>query len=153
MYFLWYLNCYKIVVVTLVFFVLSVPLQELQAVSGGRITLPCNITSPLSDDIVALVLWYKGDMKVPIYTLDARRGGLEKAKHFPSAKLGRRIHFDVHLKLPGLTIDPVRADDDGSWRCRVEYKRFRTLSHNYILKVVGMHILLFIIFAIVSLKN
>lgn len=83
-------------------------------------------------------------MKVPIYTLDARRGGLERAKHFPSTKFGRRIHFDVHLKLPGLTIDPVRADDDGSWRCRVEYKRFRTLSHNYILKVVGMDLSLFI---------
>lgn len=92
-------------------------------------------------------------MKVPIYTLDARRGGLERAKHFPSTKFGRRIHFDVHLKLPGLTIDPVRADDDGSWRCRVEYKRFRTLSHNYILKVVGMILSLFIVAVIFCYLN
>lgn len=111
----------------------------MEAIAGTQATLPCNITSPLEDDAVALVLWYKGDMKVPIYTLDARRGGLEKSKHFSSTTLGRRIHFDVHRRLPGLTIDPVRPDDEERWRCRVEYKKFRTLSHNYILKVFGMY--------------
>ncbi|KFM71257.1 hypothetical protein X975_03198, partial [Stegodyphus mimosarum] len=75
-------------------------------------------------------------MKVPIYTLDARKVPLAKAVHFPSARLGRRVHFDIHSRPPALTIDPVKGDDEGTYRCRVEYKRFRTLSYTYELKVV-----------------
>ncbi|GFY41423.1 uncharacterized protein TNIN_243981 [Trichonephila inaurata madagascariensis] len=97
--------------------------HEYYAVAGGRISMPCNITAPSSDDVVTLVLWYKGDMKVPIYTLDARKGPIEKSKHFPSKQLGRRVHFDLHVRNPGLTIDPVKGEDQGIYRCRVEYKR------------------------------
>ncbi|XP_054717865.1 nephrin-like [Uloborus diversus] len=110
--------------------------HEFYAVAGGRISLPCNISAPASDDVVTLVLWYKGDMRVPIYTLDARKTPLEKSKHFPSSKLGRRMHFDTHVKMPGLTIDPVRGDDEGIYRCRVEFRKFRTLSYTYELKVI-----------------
>ncbi|GBM74988.1 hypothetical protein AVEN_231520-1 [Araneus ventricosus] len=76
-------------------------------------------------------------MKVPIYTLDARKGPIEKSKHFPSKQLGRRVHFDLHVRNPGLTIDPVKGEDQGIYRCRVEYKRYRTLSYMYELKVIG----------------
>ncbi|XP_055943583.1 nephrin-like isoform X3 [Argiope bruennichi] len=110
--------------------------HEYYAVAGGRISMPCNITAPSSDDVVTLVLWYKGDMKVPIYTLDARKGPIEKSKHFPSKQLGRRVHFDLHVRNPGLTIDPVKGEDQGIYRCRVEYKRYRTLSYMYELKVI-----------------
>ncbi|XP_042897578.1 cell surface glycoprotein MUC18 isoform X4 [Parasteatoda tepidariorum] len=110
--------------------------HEFYAVAGNRISMPCNITAPSSDDVVTLVLWYKGDMKVPIYTLDARKGPIEKSKHFPSSKLGRRVHFDLHVKNPGLAIDPVKGEDAGTYRCRVEYKRYRTLSYQYELKVI-----------------
>ncbi|KAG8194330.1 hypothetical protein JTE90_029206 [Oedothorax gibbosus] len=112
------------------------PVHEYHAVAGGRVSMPCNITAPTLDDSVTLVLWYKGDMKVPIYTLDARKGPVEKSKHFPSARLGRRVHFDLHVKTPGLTIDPVKGEDEGVYRCRVEYKRYRTLSYMYELRVI-----------------
>ncbi|GFV30862.1 uncharacterized protein TNCV_4012961 [Trichonephila clavipes] len=101
---------------------LAATAHEYYAVAGGRISMPCNITAPSSDDVVTLVLWYKGDMKVPIYTLDARKGPIEKSKHFPSKQLGRRVHFDLHVRNPGLTIDPVKGEDQGIYRCRVEYK-------------------------------
>ncbi|XP_054713696.1 nephrin-like [Uloborus diversus] len=110
--------------------------RQYHAVAGGRVTMPCNISAPTPEDVVTLILWYKGDIKVPIYTLDARKGPIEKSKHFPSSKLGRRVHFDLHVKTPGLSIDPVKAEDEGFYKCRVEYKRYRTLSYTYDLKVI-----------------
>lgn len=115
----------------------TLPTRTFHAVAGGRVFLPCNISTPTSEDVVTLILWYKGDVKVPIYTLDARKGPIEKSKHFPSSKLGRRVHFDLHVKVPGLSIDPVKAEDEGFYRCRVEYKRYRTLTYTYDLKVIG----------------
>lgn len=40
----------------------------------ARVSLPCDISPPTSDDSVALILWYKDDSVAPIYTLDARKG-------------------------------------------------------------------------------
>lgn len=119
------------------YFIFSEKTRHMHAVAGGRVFLPCNISVPTPEDIVTLILWYKGDVKVPIYTLDARKGPIEKSKHFPSSKLGRRVHFDLHVKVPGLSIDPVKAEDEGFYRCRVEYKRYRTLTSAYDLKVIG----------------
>lgn len=36
-------------------------------VAGGKVSLPCNITPPLANDAVTLILWYKDDSNTPIY--------------------------------------------------------------------------------------
>src|SRR2546426_362214 len=50
-------------------------------VVGGKAALPCNITSPTVDDAVSLILWYKEESSTPIYSLDARKGNLDQARH------------------------------------------------------------------------
>ncbi|GFQ71882.1 ig-like domain-containing protein [Trichonephila clavata] len=56
----------------------------MEAVAGGRLSLPCDITSPIVDDEVYLVLWYKDEVATPIYSLDARRGPLGRRDMLPT---------------------------------------------------------------------
>ncbi|GFR11065.1 uncharacterized protein TNCT_562692 [Trichonephila clavata] len=109
-------------------------MPELWAVAGRRASLPCNLSEP--DDSVTLILWYKGETKAPIYTLDARKGALDKARHFPSTELGARANFVMSNDPPTLEMNPVFAEDDGVYKCRTEFKRSRTLT-----QMVRLHVI------------
>ncbi|PRD32548.1 UNVERIFIED_CONTAM: hypothetical protein NCL1_20081 [Trichonephila clavipes] len=113
-------------------------MPELWAVAGRRASLPCNLSEP--DDSVTLILWYKGETKAPIYTLDARKGALDKARHFPSTELGARANFVMSNDPPTLEMNPVFAEDDGVYKCRTEFKRSRTLT-----QMVRLHVIEFTI--------
>ena len=45
---------------------------QVSCVARSSVELPCNLTSPLKDDQVRLVLWFKNDSAKPIYTYDTR---------------------------------------------------------------------------------
>ncbi|XP_054708867.1 hemicentin-2-like isoform X1 [Uloborus diversus] len=94
--------------------------SRLTVVAGGRAELPCDLNLTLA----SLVLWHRGfGAGTPLYSVDARAGaGLANARHFSAPSLGARAHFQEGR----LTLDPVQESDDGSYRCRVEYKRSRT---------------------------
>ncbi|GIY07108.1 hypothetical protein CDAR_101081 [Caerostris darwini] len=109
-------------------------MPELWAVAGRRASLPCNLSEP--DDSITLILWYKGEAKAPIYTLDARKGALDKARHFPSTELGARANFLMSNDPPTLELNPVFAEDDGVYKCRTEFKRSRTLTQMIRLHVI-----------------
>ncbi|XP_035206372.1 nephrin-like [Stegodyphus dumicola] len=98
----------------------------MQAVSGGRLSLPCDITSPISDDEVYLVLWYKDEVATPIYSLDARRGQLGQARHATSETLTGRAYFSSVPQPAVLQIDKVSLEDEGLYRCRVDFRKART---------------------------
>lgn len=110
-------------------------MPEIWAVAGQRASLPCNLSEP--EESVTLILWYKGESKAPIYTLDARKSALENARHFPSTELGTRANFDMDADLPTLDLNPVHAEDDGIYKCRTEFKRSRTLTQLVRLNVIG----------------
>lgn len=116
-------------------FLLAQGYSQYYAVAGGKISLPCNVSFS-SEGLVSLILWYKGDTGVPIYTVDARRGPLNEAKHFPSSELGTRAYFDTISKIPNLSIDPVQVEDEGDYKCRIDYKRSRTVNYDVRLKVI-----------------
>ncbi|CAL1280148.1 unnamed protein product [Larinioides sclopetarius] len=111
---------------------------EIQAVIGSTVSLPCNLSPPSNDDIISLVLWYRLDLPNPIYTLDARSApSADMAKHFSSKVLGSRAYFNVSRRsLAHLKIDPVDEDDAGEYRCRVDFKRGRTMSRLVKLNVI-----------------
>ena len=52
------------------FFDFSFPVPEtsVSAVQGSSVELPCNLTAPIYGDKVRLVLWFKNDSNLPIYT-------------------------------------------------------------------------------------
>ncbi|UYV66083.1 hypothetical protein LAZ67_4000100 [Cordylochernes scorpioides] len=109
---------------------------EYLSVAGQRISLPCAINT--TEEPISLILWYKGDSDVPIYTLDGRRSPLATARHFPALELGNRAHFDVSARPPFLSLDPVEPTDRGDYRCRVDYRRSRTVIRPLRLLVIGI---------------
>lgn len=43
------------------------PITFIEAVQGGTARLPCNVTTPVADDKVTLVIWYKDGLISPIH--------------------------------------------------------------------------------------
>ncbi|GFU02983.1 ig-like domain-containing protein [Nephila pilipes] len=109
------------------------PLVE--AVVGGRASLPCNVT--LEDNEATLILWYRSDLPNPIYTLDVRKNPLRNAEHFRSVEIESRANFDVATHPPALLLNDVTTDDEDDYRCRVDLRRSRTLILHSRLRVIG----------------
>ncbi|XP_049528834.1 hemicentin-1-like [Dermacentor silvarum] len=110
---------------------------RLTAVVEGAVELPCNLSVPASNhdrDNVTLVLWSKSGVHGPLYSVDARNSPLERAKHFPSPDLGGRYDFNTSaLPTALLRIDPVRPEDAGEFKCRVDFRWART--HTYVVSL------------------
>ncbi|XP_076365961.1 protein turtle homolog B-like [Tachypleus tridentatus] len=106
------------------------------AVVGGKVALPCDISSPAADDVAVLILWYRGESAQPIYTLDARRGKVNQARQLVSSYLENRAYFNMINRPAFLQLDPVRLDDAGEYRCRVDFRKARTINTVITLKVI-----------------
>ncbi|XP_076373797.1 neural cell adhesion molecule 2-like isoform X2 [Tachypleus tridentatus] len=106
------------------------------AVLGGKVALPCDISSPSVNDSAALVLWYKDDSAQPIYTLDARRGNVDQAHQSSSPQLESRAYFNMINRPAFLQLDPVKEDDAGEYRCRVDFHKARTVNTVITLKII-----------------
>ncbi|XP_054719187.1 synaptogenesis protein syg-2-like [Uloborus diversus] len=109
-------------------------------VAGSPVNLPCNITPPGeeedAEDAIALVLWYKDESTTPIYSLDARQGSLDQARHAAKEGLGTRARLSISERPAFLKLDPVLMDDEGEYKCRADFKKARTRYMSVILKVV-----------------
>ncbi|XP_076325599.1 nephrin-like [Tachypleus tridentatus] len=99
---------------------------DLYAFPGRRTDLPCNITPEATDDNLDLVLWYTDKSPSPIYSLDARHGGLETARHWKSDDMASRIYFNISGSIARLQIDPVVKQDEGDFLCRVDFRKARS---------------------------
>ncbi|KAH9522415.1 hypothetical protein DERF_005989 [Dermatophagoides farinae] len=115
--------------------------QPYNTLIGEPISLPCNITPPTSDDDVSLILWYRDDQSTPIYTVDARGIGnsLKTAKHFHDmAILGDddRVTFNITYPISYLRFIRTIATDTAEYRCRVDFRRDRTINRVMQLNVI-----------------
>ncbi|XP_042230322.1 nephrin-like isoform X1 [Homarus americanus] len=90
------------------------------------------MTSPLPADPALLVLWYKNGILKPIYSFDVRSG---PANHWKNpSHLGSRANF--HPTTASLTLQRVQADDQGTYRCRVDFRVNPTLTFTTNLTVI-----------------
>ncbi|CAH0774686.1 unnamed protein product [Bemisia tabaci] len=90
------------------------------AVQGGEARLPCDV----SGDRVNMVLWFKDSTGIPLYSLDARGGNVRQATHWAvSGDLGERCSsaMGTEDREAILTIKNVNYDDQGIYRCRVDF--------------------------------
>ncbi|XP_076325621.1 neural cell adhesion molecule 2-like [Tachypleus tridentatus] len=110
--------------------------RENVAVAGGKMTLPCNITPILSDDRAVLVLWYKDDFSKPVYSLDSRKGEISQARHATSETFTGRAYFSTVDRPAVLVLEPLVPEDEGRYRCRVDFERERTRHSEFYLVVI-----------------
>ncbi len=88
---------------------------------------------------MSLVLWYRDDTGNPIYSVDARTTHLDNAKHFSASDiLGTRGVFNITYPMSYMRINPVKSNDGGEYRCRVDFRRARTINRILKLNVIGM---------------
>ncbi|KAG0432608.1 hypothetical protein HPB47_020679 [Ixodes persulcatus] len=107
------------------------------SVARGKVALPCDISPPSPEDSVTLVLWYKDESLAPIYTLDSRRGHVGQARQSSLPGLDQRAHFNMANEPAFLQIDPVEEQDAGEYRCRVDFRKGRSINTVINLKVIG----------------
>ncbi|RWS00276.1 sidestep protein-like protein, partial [Dinothrombium tinctorium] len=82
-----------------------------------NVALPCNITPLISDDSVLLIFWYHNEKT--IYTLDSR---VNKTEHFANSEYSTRVTFEKRSPVSYLLIQPAIEEDEGEYRCRVDFK-------------------------------
>jgi len=109
----------------------------LTAQVGTSIELPCNITSSLNEDTAYLILWFKDKIRNPVYSVDARLNNLTQADHLLADNLVARAFFNTSSPLSFLKIDPLLEEDNGDYKCRVDFKRGRTVYRMIKLNVLG----------------
>ncbi|GFT40207.1 nephrin [Nephila pilipes] len=108
--------------------IVSLPIPEYKAVAGGDAHLPCNYTLPSDPELVSLMLWYRDQERAPIYTVDFRKGTRNNPKHFTVPEYADRSYFDVTKLPPTIRLDSVSIEDEGIYRCNVEFRRSRTVT-------------------------
>uniref|UniRef100_T1JKI5 Ig-like domain-containing protein n=1 Tax=Strigamia maritima TaxID=126957 RepID=T1JKI5_STRMM len=113
--------------------------SEIVQVTGvlrGRAELPCDLSVPAEDQIT-LVLWYRNDSGIPIYSLDVRNSdSIETAAHLPADMLGNRAFLRILHPHAFLQLEPVKEQDEGVFKCRVDFKTSRTRNSRVNLTVI-----------------
>ncbi|XP_049884541.1 B-cell receptor CD22-like [Pectinophora gossypiella] len=110
---------------------------EVDAVVGKSATLPCDIETETNEDRVYMVLWFRHAGGKPLYSFDVRGRGFNKALHWSDPHtFGQRAYFVTISRPAALTIDGVQLDDEGLYRCRVDFKNSPTRNFQIKLNVI-----------------
>ncbi|KAK0089900.1 hypothetical protein PV326_004334, partial [Microctonus aethiopoides] len=98
------------------------------AEEGDDVELPCDLTPPTPMDSVIMVLWFKDNIGIPLYSLDAREKGMVYAIHWAASDdLGNRTHFITgDGQRARLKVKTVKFNDQGIFRCRVDFSNSPT---------------------------
>lgn len=115
--------------------------SKLTALVGSDVQLPCNITSAAQNDVISTIFWYKGDtFGSPIYTVDSRNSSsIHEASHFSNELLRNRASFNLSVQFAFLSISPLKEEDSGEYRCRVDFRWSRTMNTVIQLEVIGKY--------------
>ncbi|CAH0594175.1 unnamed protein product [Chrysodeixis includens] len=113
---------------------------DVDAVLGRTASLPCDVTPDANEDRVYMVLWFRAGKATggkPIYSFDVRGRSFNKALQWsdPNA-FGPRAYFATVARPAALTLDTVQLDDEGVYRCRVDFKNSPTRNFQIRLSVI-----------------
>ncbi|XP_071554654.1 synaptogenesis protein syg-1 isoform X1 [Temnothorax nylanderi] len=112
------------------------PPLSARAVLGGTAELPCDIRPPHSNDSAILVVWYKSDV-IPIYSYDLRGKHSEKPLHWQDKDyLSDRALFRTTTEPATLSVNHVQEQDEGEFRCRVDFTTSPTRNSRIQLTVI-----------------
>ncbi|XP_069944593.1 protein turtle homolog B [Cherax quadricarinatus] len=115
----------------------SGPLTEVEALATTHVLLPCDVSPPIPGDDTILVLFYRGALGTPIYSIDGRNGPVRRAQHWADERaLGNRAYFDLSSRPPGLVLRPLAFSDQDEYRCRVDFRSSPTRNVRVNLRVI-----------------
>lgn len=86
------------------------------------------------------MIWYKEGQSTPIYSFDVRHTEqLDKGSHHDagSGSLNGRSHFNTTIISPSFVISNVKSQDNGLYRCRVDFVKSPTRNIKIQLNVIG----------------
>ncbi|XP_021920840.1 carcinoembryonic antigen-related cell adhesion molecule 1-like [Zootermopsis nevadensis] len=107
------------------------------AVLGRSVTLPCDIEPTTREDRVYMVLWFRDNAGKPLYSFDVRGRPFTKALYWSDNNaFGPRAYFVTGSNPAGLTLESVQLDDQGIYRCRVDFKNSPTRNFQINLTVI-----------------
>ncbi|XP_042901645.1 papilin isoform X2 [Parasteatoda tepidariorum] len=91
------------------------------ATVGSQVTMVCKAAPTTPNDEAVLLLWYKGDSAYPIHGVDRRENSDGKVT---VASRGTDPRYSVQDKnhMTALTIHKIRREDEGQYRCRIDFK-------------------------------
>ncbi|CAK1583544.1 unnamed protein product [Parnassius mnemosyne] len=119
------------------FLLCAVSTVDVDAVLGRTASLPCDVTPDTNEDRVYMVLWFRKNGGKPIYSFDVRGRSFSKALQWsdPGA-FGPRAYFATIARPASLTLSSVQLDDEGVYRCRVDFKNSPTRNFQIRLIVI-----------------
>ncbi|XP_013170499.1 PREDICTED: neural cell adhesion molecule 1-like [Papilio xuthus] len=113
---------------------------DVDAVLGRTAGLPCDVTPDAAEDRVYMVLWFRAGKITggkPIYSFDVRGRSFDKALQWSDPNVfGPRAYFVTVARPAVLTLDTVQLDDEGIYRCRVDFKNSPTRNFQIRLTVI-----------------
>ncbi|XP_003702634.2 sidestep III [Megachile rotundata] len=110
---------------------------EVSAVLGGTAKLPCDIEPSTREDRVNMVLWFRDDAVKPIYSFDVRGRAFNEALNWSnSTVVGPRACFITDTRPATFSLGAVQLDDEGIYRCRVDFKNSPTKNFQVNLTVI-----------------
>lgn len=128
--FLYFLSTNNIPLITAV-------VRKVEAVLGKFGQLACNLTADITNDRVALVIWYKEGQTTPIYSYDARDSNAVDGGSHHGTNLDGKYYFNTSSLNPAtFSITNLTAEDDGTYRCRVDFLRSPTKNTKVQLHVI-----------------
>ncbi|KFB42107.1 hypothetical protein ZHAS_00009768 [Anopheles sinensis] len=117
-------------------FCFTVSTVTVEAVLGKTATLPCDIEPEELNDRVYMVLWFRESAGKPLYSYDVRGRQFSKALYWSeTSAFGPRAYFVTISKPAALSVDNIQLDDEGVYRCRVDFQNSPTRNHRINLTV------------------
>ncbi|XP_058808984.1 hemicentin-2-like [Phymastichus coffea] len=115
----------------------SVTTIDVSAVLGRTASLPCDIEPSTRDDRVYMVLWFRESSVKPIYSFDVRGRAFSKALNWSDDNaMGPRAYFMPQARPAALALEAVQLNDEGIYRCRVDFRNSPTRNFQVNLTVI-----------------
>ncbi|KAL9931118.1 sidestep II transmembrane protein isoform 2-T3 [Glossina fuscipes fuscipes] len=110
--------------------------KDIDAVEGKSVSLPCPISAPLDD--VYMVLWFRDNAGIPLYSFDVRdKMNSDQARHWSAPEVfGSRAKFHFDSQPATLEIKDIKRHDQGIYRCRIDFRTSQTQSFRFNLSVI-----------------
>ncbi|KPI92379.1 Protein turtle-like A [Papilio xuthus] len=119
---------------------------DVDAVLGRTAGLPCDVTPDAAEDRVYMVLWFRAGKitggkpiysRASVHSFDVRGRSFDKALQWSDPNVfGPRAYFVTVARPAVLTLDTVQLDDEGIYRCRVDFKNSPTRNFQIRLTVI-----------------